>query len=191
LTNVSSGRQGYAIAAALERLGAEVVLVSGPTFLDAPAGVRRVKVGAALEMLEACRAALPVDAAVCVAAVADWRPADISPAKLKKASGAPPAIHLVENPDILAWISAAGPERPKLVVGFAAETSELEARAREKLAAKGCDMIVGNDVSEEGVMGGEENRVVVVTRKGLEAWPRASKSEVARKLAARIAEALA
>jgi phosphopantothenoylcysteine decarboxylase/phosphopantothenate--cysteine ligase len=145
-------------------------------------------------MLEASRAALPVDAAVCVAAVADWRPEAPAAGKIKK-SGAAPEIRLVENPDILAELSAPGPERPRLVVGFAAETEPspdaLEARARTKLVAKGCDMIVGNDVSPGGAIGAAENQVVLVTRQGAETWPKASKAEVAARLARKIAEALA
>lgn len=189
LTNFSSGRQGYAAAFALAELGAEVVLVSGPTALEAPPGVRRVSVRTAREMLEACQAALPAEAAVCVAAVSDWRPETVSEDKIKK-NGAPPVIRLVENPDILASLSAPGPQRPKLVVGFAAETGALEAQARKKLQAKGCDIIVANDVSQ-GVFGGETNEVLLVTRMAVEAWPRTSKLEIARKLAGRIVEALA
>lgn len=188
LTNFSSGRQGYAVAAALAERGAEVALVSGPTALETPPGVRRTSVRTAVQMLDACQAALPVDAAVCVAAVADWRPETVSDGKIKKA-GPPPVIKLVENPDILASLSAAGPERPKLVIGFAAETGDLKALARKKLAAKGCDMILANDVSR-GVFGEESNEVVLVTRNGDEAWPRASKLEIARRLADCIAEAL-
>lgn len=191
ITNGSSGRQGYAVAEALARLGAEVALVSGPTALEAPPGVRRVQVQTAVQMLQACQAELPVEAAVCVAAVADWRPETVSEGKIKKAGGAAPVIRLVENPDILAALSAPGPGRPRLVAGFAAETSGLEANARKKLEAKGCDLIVANDVSGKGVIGGMENEVLVVTRDGAEAWPRASKAEVARRLAGRIAEALA
>ena len=191
LTNRSSGRQGYALAAALAALGAETVLVSGPTALPTPPGVRRVDVETAVEMLAACQAALPVDAAVCVAAVADWRPEHAAGLKLKKGAGAPPALALTENPDILATLSAAGPNRPKLVVGFAAETNDVDANAQAKLARKGCDWIVANDVTEAGVMGGEENEVTLVTKAGLDRWPRADKTTVARRLAQRIAEALA
>ena len=191
ITNGSSGRQGYAVAEAFARLGAEVVLVSGPTALAAPAGVRRVDVTTAVQMLSACEAELPVEAAVCVAAVADWRPETVSPGKIKKTSGGPPVIRLVENPDILKTLSEAGNRRPRVVVGFAAETSDLEANARRKLQAKGCDMIVANDVGSHGVIGGAENEVLLVTSGATEAWPRASKGEVARRLAARIAEILA
>ena len=190
LSNRSSGRQGYAVAEALAALGAEITLVSGPTGLTAPPGVRRVGVETAVEMLAACEAALPVDAAVCVAAVADWRPASSAELKLKKGTGAPPALALAENPDILARLAAAGPNRPRLVVGFAAETNDLEANAQTKLARKGCDWIVANDVTEAGVMGGAENSVTLVTREGLERWVRADKLAVARRLADRIAQAL-
>ena len=191
LTNRSSGKQGYAIAEALARLGAEVVMVSGPTALPAPRGVQRFMVETAREMLAASLEALPVDAAVCVAAVSDWRADEVFGVKLKKGKDGPPAIRLVENPDILATIAATGPNRPKLVVGFAAETGDLEMHARAKLARKGCDWIVANDVAEDGIMGGDENEVLLVYPQGTEAWPRASKTEVAARLAARIAEDLA
>jgi phosphopantothenoylcysteine decarboxylase/phosphopantothenate--cysteine ligase len=190
LTNRSSGKQGYAIAEALAALGCEVTLVSGPTALAAPAGVRRVNIETAREMLAACQAALPADLAVCVAAVADWRPADEGAVKIKKGPQGPPPIALVENPDILATLSAAGPARPRLVVGFAAETNDVEAYARAKLARKGCDWIVANDVSIEGTMGGDDNAVSIVTREGVERWDRTAKSEVASRLAARMAEEL-
>jgi phosphopantothenoylcysteine decarboxylase/phosphopantothenate--cysteine ligase len=190
LTNRSSGKQGYAIAEALARLGAEVTLVSGPTALAAPGGVKRVGVETAREMLAASLAALPVDAAIFVAAVADWRAEETHPVKLKKGKSGPPALRLVENPDILATIAAAGPRRPRLVVGFAAETGEVEQHARAKLAAKGCDWIVANDVSQDGIMGGDANEVMLVDSAGVDRWPRASKKEVAERLARRIAEAL-
>jgi len=189
LTNRSSGKQGYAIAQALADLGCEVTLVSGPTALSAPAGVSRVCVETAREMLAACEAALPADVAVCVAAVADWRPETFGAAKVKKGE-ASPTLTLVENPDILATLSHAA-ARPKLVVGFAAETHDVEAYAKQKLDRKGCDWIVANDVSQPGVMGGEANTVAIITRNGIERWDRASKAEVSRRLAARIAEALA
>ena len=191
LTNRSSGKQGYAIAAALARLGARVTLVSGPTALPAPAGVDRVEIETALQMLAACEAALPADAAVCVAAVADWRPDAAFGVKLKKAPGGPPTFTLVENPDILAALAKAGPDRPRLVVGFAAETGDLEAQARAKLARKGCDWIVANDVSQDGIMGGDENEVLLINGAGVERWERAGKIVVAERLASRIAEALA
>lgn len=190
ITNRSSGKQGYAIAAALADLGAQVTLVSGPTALAAPPGVDRVEVESALEMREACRAALPADVAVCVAAVADWRADAVFGAKLKKGKDGPPQITLVENPDILAELSAHGPDRPRLVVGFAAETSDLEANARSKLKRKGCDWIVANDVSVEGTMGGDANTVLLLDAKGTTAWERASKTEIARRLADAIAGAL-
>lgn len=190
LTNRSSGKQGYAIAEALAALGCEVTLVSGPTALAAPPGVRRVNIETAREMLAACQAALPADLAVCVAAVADWRPADEGAVKIKKGPQGPPPIALVENPDILATLSASGPARPRLVVGFAAETNDVEAYAQAKLARKGCDWIVANDVSIEGTMGGDDNAVSIVTREGVERWDRTAKSEVASRLAARMAEEL-
>jgi phosphopantothenoylcysteine decarboxylase/phosphopantothenate--cysteine ligase len=188
VTNRSSGKQGYATAQALAALGAQVVLVSGPTALSAPPGVRRVDVETAREMEAACREALPVDAAVCVAAVADWRPETASELKVKK-NGGPATVKLVENPDILAGLSRPGPERPKLVVGFAAETDHVEAYAREKLEKKGCDWIVANDVAQ-GVFGADETKVALVTRDGVERWEEGSKSAVARRLALKIAEAL-
>lgn len=191
LSNRSSGRQGYAIAEALAELGAEVTLISGPVELPTPAAVRRVRVATAEQMLEACRAALPVDAAVMAAAVSDWRPEAVHDRKLKKEAGAP-EIRLVRNPDILATLSEPGPERPVLMVGFAAETDHIEAHARDKLRRKGCDWIVANDITRPGVLGGDENVVTLLTRDGgEESWPRASKSEVARRLAERIASTLA
>jgi phosphopantothenoylcysteine decarboxylase/phosphopantothenate--cysteine ligase len=188
LTNRSSGKQGYAIAAALAALGADVTLVSGPTALTAPPGVRRVDVESARDMLAACEAALPADIAVCVAAVADWRPESLNGSKIKKGAAGPPAIRLVENPDILATLSKAAARRPKLVVGFAAETDAVEAHASDKLARKGCDWIVANDVSIEGTMGGDENAVAIVSKGGIERWERMAKGEVARRLALRIAQ---
>jgi phosphopantothenoylcysteine decarboxylase/phosphopantothenate--cysteine ligase len=190
LTNRSSGKQGYAIAASVAALGARVTLVSGPTALEAPVGVDRRDVETALEMLHACQSALPADVAVCVAAVSDWRPDTVFGVKLKKGKGGPPAVSLVENPDILATLAAADPRRPRLVVGFAAETNDLEANARAKLARKGCDWIVANDVSEAAIMGGDDNEVLLIDSNGVERWPRASKAEVARRLARRIAEKL-
>jgi phosphopantothenoylcysteine decarboxylase/phosphopantothenate--cysteine ligase len=191
LTNRSSGKQGYAIAGALARLGARVTLVSGPTALAPPPGVRRVDVETAQEMLAAAKAALPADAAVCVAAVADWRPDAVFGVKLKKGKEGPPTLRLVENPDILAALAASGPERPRLVVGFAAETSDVEAHARAKLARKGCDWIVANNVTEDGVMGGDDNAVMIVDAQSIDHWPRASKVEIAARIAARIAKAFA
>jgi len=188
LTNRSSGKQGYAIAEALARLGAEVTLVSGPVSLAAPVGVRRIPVETAREMQAAVAAALPAEIAVMSAAVADWRVDGVASGKIKKAPGGPPSLSLIENPDILAGISAPGKMRPKLVVGFAAETTDLEANARSKLSRKGCDWIVGNDVSDD-VFGADGNTVTLFTRDGsAETWPRQSKAEVGRKLAARIAD---
>ncbi|MCV0416170.1 MAG: bifunctional phosphopantothenoylcysteine decarboxylase/phosphopantothenate--cysteine ligase CoaBC [Brevundimonas sp.] len=187
LTNRSSGKQGYAIAAALAELGCAVTLVSGPTALGAPVGVNRIDVESALEMQKATQDALPADIAVLSAAVADWRIDTVAGAKIKKAPGGPPTLSLVENPDILAGLSRPGPNRPKLVIGFAAETQDLEANARAKLSRKGCDWIVGNDVSDE-VFGSDGNTVLLVTASGVETWPRQSKTAIARRLAARIAE---
>ena len=188
LTNRSSGKQGYAIAAALAALGAEVTLVSGPTALPAPPGVQRVVVESARDMLAASESALPADIAVCVAAVADWRPASVGDKKIKKGSAAPDPIALVENPDILATLSK-HPNRPRLVVGFAAETNDLDAHSKTKLAKKGCDWIVANDVSVAGTMGGDDNAVAIVSGAGIERWERMAKGEVARRLASRIAAA--
>ena len=193
IANRSSGRQGHAIAAALAELGARITLVSGPVALSDPPSVIVRRVETAEQMLAACEAALPADVAVFAAAVADWRVAGASGAKIKKVPGGPPPrLELVPNPDILATIARAGSLRPKLVVGFAAETDDVIANAREKRERKGCDWIVANDVSpESGIMGGEENAVHLVTAGGVEDWPRLPKHEVARRLAARIAEALA
>lgn len=191
IANRSSGRQGHAIAASLAGLGARVTLVSGPVAVPDPPGVTVARVETAEEMLAACRAALPADIAVCAAAVADWRPASPGALKIKKQAGsAPPPLMLVENPDILATLSLPGPRRPRLVIGFAAETNDVLAHAAAKRVRKGCDWIVANDVSGD-VMGGEENAVHVVTEAGAEAWPRMPKAEVAARLAARIAESLA
>ena len=190
IANRSSGRQGYAIARSLARLGAEVILVSGPTGLPTPVGVSRVDVETARQMLAAVEAALPADAAVMVAAVADWRPDTVADRKVKKASGASaPSLSLVENPDILAHISRPGPARPGLVVGFAAETNDVIAHAKAKLARKGCDWIVANDVSGD-VMGGARNTVSIITAAGVEGWPELAKDDVADRIAERIAEAL-
>ena len=192
IANRSSGRQGHAIAAALARLGARVTLVSGPVTVPDPAGVSVVRVESAREMLAACQRALPADAAVFAAAVADWRVANASDGKIKKQPGAPaPALELVPNPDILATIAAAGPSRPLVVVGFAAETDDLLANAQSKLIRKNADFIVANDVSPEtGIMGGAENAVQLISAAGVEEWPRLAKEDVAQRLALRIAEAL-
>jgi phosphopantothenoylcysteine decarboxylase/phosphopantothenate--cysteine ligase len=190
LSNRSSGKQGYAIAEALARLGAEVTVVSGPTALPTPAGVTRVDVETAAQMLAACRAALPVDVAVMVAAVADWRPSNPAARKLKKLRSAPDPIDLTENPDILATLSKTGPSRPRLVIGFAAETDDLDRNSQAKLARKGCDWVVANDVSQEGVMGGAQNTVSILTCDGIERWEKLDKRVVAERLAAKIAESL-
>lgn len=187
LTNRSSGKQGYAIAAALAGRGAEVILISGPTGLPVPVGVTRIDVETAMEMKTATEAALPADIAVLSAAVADWRVDTVAGGKIKKAPGGPPTLSLIENPDILASIAKPGPKRPKLVIGFAAETTDLEANARSKLSRKGCDWIVGNDVSAD-VFGADGNTVLLVTRDGADAWPRLTKTEVAARLADRIAD---
>ncbi len=190
IANRSSGKQGHAIATALARHGAATVLVSGPTSEPDPPGVRVVRVGTAREMLAACEAALPADIAVCAAAVADWR-AEEAPQKLKK-KGAPPPLRLVENPDILAHLSTAGNRRPRLVVGFAAETENLIANAEAKRARKGCDWILANDVSAaSGTFGGDANTIHLVSAAGVEHWPPASKREVAERLCQRIADLFA
>ena len=191
ITNRSSGKQGFAIAEALARLGAQVTLVAGPVALPTPAGVRRIDVETARQMLAASQSALPADVGVFVAAVADWRVDEAFGSKLKKEKGGPPALTFVENPDILATLSATGPQRPRLVVGFAAETDHVEEHARAKLARKGCDWIIANDVTEPGVMGGGENAVLLVTKSGTERWDRAAKDQVAAQIAQRIADALA
>jgi len=189
ISNHSSGRQGYAIAEALARLGADVRLVTGPTQLAVPDGVTGVKVETALEMNDAVKANLPADIFVSVAAVADWRPATRAQTKLKLKGGDPDkvALQLVENPDILKSIGAKKRGRPRLVVGFAAETNDVEKHAKAKLIRKGCDWIVANDVSDN-VMGGADNEILLVSKTGTERWPRMSKGEVAMKLAERIAE---
>jgi phosphopantothenoylcysteine decarboxylase/phosphopantothenate--cysteine ligase len=192
IANRSSGRQGHAIAAAAAAAGAEVVLVSGPVNIPDPPGVRIVKVETARAMFEAVEAVLPADCAVFAAAVADWRVAAPGREKIKKQKdSAPPPLALVENPDILATIAHRKAKRPPLVIGFAAETENVIPNARAKLARKGCDWIVANDVSPEtGIMGGESNTVHLVTHDGVETWPPQSKDEVARALVVRIAEAL-
>ncbi len=193
IANRSSGRQGHAIAAALAALGARVTLVSGPVALPDPPALTVRRVETAAQMLAACREALPADIAVFAAAVADWRVANATDRKIKKtAGGGAPALELVANPDILATIAEPGPARPRLVVGFAAETNDVAENALAKRARKGCDWIVANDVSAAtGIMGGPENAVQLVTDAGVETWPRLAKEEVARRLASRIAEVLA
>ena len=190
LGNRSSGKQGHAIARAAAAAGADVILVSGPVNLPDPAGVKTVKVTTAREMLAAVEAALPADVAVFAAAVADWRAAEETRSKIKKGNGSP-KLSLVENPDILATVAARKSKRPKLVVGFAAETDNVVAYAKDKRARKGSDWIVANDVSPQtGIMGGDHNKVHLVTAAGVESWPDQSKDEVARALVARIAAAL-
>ena len=187
IANRSSGRQGHAIAAALATAGAEVVLVSGPVDIPAPAGVTLVPADTARAMLAAVESALPADIAVMAAAVADWRVDEERTEKIKKGTGGPASLALVENPDILATV-ARHPQRPALVIGFAAETENLLANARAKLLRKACDWIVANDVSPDtGIMGGDRNRVHLLTRSGLEEWPELAKSEVAERLVARVA----
>ena len=192
LANRSSGRQGHAIAEAAAAAGAAVTLVSGPVAIPDPAGVRVVRVETAREMLEAVRAALPADLAVFAAAVGDWRPAAEQGHKIKKDGSAPPPLALVENPDILATVSAMAEGRPRLVVGFAAETDRVLDHARAKLARKGCDLLVANDVSPAGgVMGGARNTVHLLGRDGsLETWPTLGKDEVGRRLVERFATVL-
>jgi phosphopantothenoylcysteine decarboxylase / phosphopantothenate---cysteine ligase len=193
IANRSSGRQGHAIAAALAELGARVTLVCGPVTVPDPPGVTVRHIESAREMLDACQTALPADIAVFAAAVADWRVEATSTGKIKKRPGAePPSLTLVPNPDILATIAAAGPTRPRLVVGFAAETDDLMVNAQAKLQRKNADWIVANDVSPAtGIMGGAENAVHIVSAAGIETWPRLAKDAVARRLADRIAGALA
>ncbi len=193
IANRSSGAQGTAIAAALRDLGAEVTFVTGPAEVAPPAGVRVVAVETAREMLAAVEAALPADAAVFAAAVADWRVENAGASKIKKdASGSLPVLEFAENPDILARVSQMREGRPGLVVGFAAETDDVVENATRKRARKGCDWILANDVRPEtGIMGGSENAVVLISEAGAEAWERMGKAAVAKRLAARIAEALA
>lgn len=188
IANRSSGKQGHAIAAALARLGADVTLVSGPVTIADPAGVQTRHVERAEEMRDAVLSTLPADIAVMVAAVADWRVAASAEQKIKKQPGeAPPPLELAENPDILKTVGHHA-KRPRLVVGFAAETQNVEENGRAKLERKGADLIVANDVSPEtGIMGGDRNRVKLISRDGVEAWPDLSKDEVAERLALWIA----
>lgn len=193
IANRSSGKQGRAIAAAAARAGAEVTLVSGPVNLPDPPGVTTVHVETAREMLQAVECALPVDVAVFAAAVADWRVANTGEQKIKKKAGqATPDLSLVENPDILSTIAHHKSQRPKLVIGFAAETENVAANAKAKLVAKGCDWILANDVSPQtGIMGGDCNTIELVTAKDIEPWPPQTKEDVATMLIARIAKELA
>lgn len=188
IANRSSGRQGFAIAAAAAALGADVQLIAGPVHLPTPPGVARTDVETAREMAAAVDAALPADIAIMVAAVADWRTAGTAGQKIKKTGGALPALTLAENPDILAGL-ARDPRRPALLVGFAAETQDVLAHAKAKLARKGCDWIVANDVSGD-VMGGADNAVHIVTPDGVESWANLPKDQVARKLMEKIADAV-
>ena len=191
ISNRSSGKQGYAIAAAAAAAGAEVKLISGPVDLPDPEGVDVTRVESARDMLAQVQAALPADCAIFAAAVADWRVADAGSQKIKKQAGLTPSLTLVENPDLLATIANLTERRPRLVIGFAAETENLIANAQSKLARKGCDWIVANDVSPEGgVFGGDRNTVHIVTRDGVESWPAMDKNDVATALVARIAGAL-
>ena len=187
LANRSSGKQGFAIAGALAKLGARVTLIAGPVHLPTPEGVTRVDIETAREMAAAVERARPADVAVMVAAVADWR-VEAAPRKLKKTGGAPPSLNLVENPDILAEL-ASSERRPALLIGFAAETENVVANARAKRERKGCDWIVANDVSGD-VMGGDDNDVHLVTPRGVEGWGRGSKRAIAARLAERIADRL-
>lgn len=196
--NRSSGKQGHAIATACARRGAGVTLVSGPTHEPDPAGVKTIHVETAEEMLQACEAALPADIAICAAAVSDWRVSAPANQKLKKTKDRPePVLTLVRNPDILATLASRTKDRPRLVIGFAAETEKLIEHARGKLASKGCDWIIANDVSPStGTFGGKDNEVHLVRKVGgraepeVETWPRASKAAIAERIAERIAETL-
>jgi phosphopantothenoylcysteine decarboxylase/phosphopantothenate--cysteine ligase len=183
IANRSSGRQGYALAEAAVALGAETVLVSGPVHLPIPPGAQMMPVETAAEMLKTVEAELPADIAIFAAAVADWRVASASGQKIKKGSSGLPDLKLAENPDILKTVAGAKSKRPKLVVGFAAETENVIANAKTKLAKKGCDLIIANDVSaDKGVMGGNKNTVHLVSATGVESWPELDKQEVARRL---------
>jgi phosphopantothenoylcysteine decarboxylase/phosphopantothenate--cysteine ligase len=191
IANRSSGKQGHAIAAAAAAAGAQVTLICGPVAIPDPPGVKTVRVETAREMLAAVERALPVDCAVFVAAVADWRAAEVGRQKLKKQKGATLALALTENPDILSLVAHRKTKRPRLVIGFAAETEKVIANAQAKLARKGCDWIVANDVSAAtGIMGGDRNRVHLIASGGVESWPPQSKDEVAAALVGRIAATL-
>ena len=191
IANRSSGKQGHAIAAAMARMGAETILVTGPTREIDPPGVAVIHVETAQQMLDACQTALPADVAVCAAAVSDWRPKSAGNQKIKK-NGAPPKLTLMENPDILKTLATAGNERPRLVVGFAAETGNVIVKAKPKLLAKGCDWIVANDVAPSTqTFGGSDNTVHLITANYVESWPLMSKQAVADQLATRIADAIA
>ena len=188
IANRSSGRQGYALAQALADLGAKVHLISGPVSLNPPAGVQVSKVETAQQMATAVHEALPADIAICAAAVGDWRLKDKGRQKIKKTHDGPPSLELVENPDILAGISSPGPQRPSLVIGFAAETENVLAHATAKRQKKGCDWIIANDVSPEtGIMGGLDNTITLISQAGAETWDPMPKEKVAQALAQRIA----
>jgi phosphopantothenoylcysteine decarboxylase/phosphopantothenate--cysteine ligase len=192
IANRSSGKQGLEIARAAAELGADVTLVSGPTALPDPPGVKVVHVETAVEMLAAAEAALPADIAIFAAAVADWRAVGTAGEKIKKQPGVgAPALELVENPDILRTVARAGSRRPRLVIGFAAETENVIAHAQTKLHSKGADWIIANDVSPgTGIMGGDVNSVHIVNKEGVESWPKLSKADVARRLVQRVAAQL-
>jgi phosphopantothenoylcysteine decarboxylase / phosphopantothenate---cysteine ligase len=192
ISNHSSGKQGYAIAEAARDMGAEVTLVTGPTALAKPPGMKIIAVETAVEMLEACEKAGAQDIAIFAAAVADWRVAHPANEKIKKQKdAAAPSLSFAENPDILKTIAHTKTLRPKLVVGFAAETENVITHAQDKLKRKGCDLIVANDVSpESGVFGGDANTVHLVSKTGVDSWPRASKQDVAKKLLQKLAELL-
>ena len=192
IANRSSGAQGTALAAALRDLGARVTFITGPATVPAPQGVRVLRVETASQMADAVKGALPADAAIFAAAVADWRVENASATKLKKdQSGKAPALSFAENPDILATVSRMSEGRPELVVGFAAETNDVVAHATAKRDRKKCDWIIANDVSPStGIMGGSENAITIITPTGAEEWPRLPKDEVARRLAARVADTL-
>jgi len=192
IANRSSGKQGYAIAAAAAAAGARVTLVSGPVALPTPPGVDRIDIESAREMADEVKKALPADVAIMVAAVADWRTSNVAEEKIKKRGSAPPSLMLTENPDILLWVASA-PKRPKLLIGFAAETENVLENAKEKRKRKGADWIIANDVSApsgKGVMGGAANTVHIVTSKGVESLPEMPKEDVARALVEKIADAL-
>ncbi len=189
IANRSSGRQGFAIAEALAKRGAKVTLIAGPVILETPNGVIRINIETAQEMAAAVDAALPADAAIMVAAVADWRVEGKAQKIKKDGSGAPPTLKLVENPDILANLCRSS-SRPALVIGFAAETENIIPHAQAKLAKKGCDWIIANDVSGD-VMGGDANSVHIITQDGVESWERMTKEDVAERLADRIRAAIA
>ncbi|WP_085906225.1 bifunctional phosphopantothenoylcysteine decarboxylase/phosphopantothenate--cysteine ligase CoaBC [Kiloniella majae] len=192
IANHSSGKQGYAIAQAMEQLGAEVTLVSGPTQLSPPHGVKFISITSAEEMLVACQNALPADIAICAAAVADWRVAEQSKQKIKKKNNdEAPTLNFVQNPDILATLSQSGPKRPGLVIGFAAETEQVTENAISKRDRKGCDWILANDVSPAtGTFGGDENTLFLIDKNGVDQWHKMTKDAAAKKLSKRIADHL-